>query len=207
MHRANAAGLAALTQLAISYIGVHVLKHACTRLIPRTPGKHLSRSADHFTWQVLALGTSSGTVHLLDYEGNEAGNHTWICLRGQINQPLKELHAVLSTLRILPIDIADALSLPGLQVRQIAAHSAPIQGMSFDDTADHLATCADDGTVLVRWEMRGVPSVSLRMWVTCMCSIIKPYIARCCASTCRCPACTARRARRSGTGIRCALLP
>lgn len=36
-----------------------------------------------------------------------------------------------------------------LQVRVIAAHSSVIHGMSFDRTADHLATCADDGSVLV----------------------------------------------------------
>lgn len=35
------------------------------------------------------------------------------------------------------------------QVRVIAAHSSVIHGMSFDLTADHLGTCADDGSVVV----------------------------------------------------------
>jgi len=55
--------------------------------------------------KVLALATTAGTVHLLDYEGN--------------------------------------------QVRVIAAHSSVIHGMSFDLTADHLGTCADDGSVVI----------------------------------------------------------
>ncbi len=35
------------------------------------------------------------------------------------------------------------------QVRQIAAHQSAIHDISFDASADNLATCADDGSVLV----------------------------------------------------------
>lgn len=55
--------------------------------------------------KILALATTAGSIHLLDYEGN--------------------------------------------QVRVIAAHAAPIHDMAFDLRADHLASCADDGSTLV----------------------------------------------------------
>ena len=43
-------------------------------------------------WQVLALGTSSGTVHLLDYEGNEVGTRASSCPPGGTQCSLTSTH-------------------------------------------------------------------------------------------------------------------
>jgi hypothetical protein len=100
------------------------------------------------TLQVLALGTSSGTVHLLDYEGNEVGTLGLLSGSASDNCTLVSIFDV-QCIAHPYCWWCELLARPDVQVRQIAAHKAPIHGMSFDDTADHLATCAHDGTVLV----------------------------------------------------------
>jgi hypothetical protein len=95
--------------------------------------------------KILALGTSDGSVHLLDYEGNEASG---TCCRGSVafaigcpRHPRSSQPAV-------------------LQVKHYRHHSAPIQDLSFDAEAEHLASCSADGTVAVR------PQQLRRLWQT-----------------------------------------
>ncbi len=56
--------------------------------------------------KILALGTARGSVHVLDYEGNE--------------------------------------------IRRLALHTDRVNDLSFDKDEEHIASCSDDASVVVR---------------------------------------------------------
>lgn len=78
--------------------------------------------------KMLALGTQDGGVHLLDYDGNEV---------------------ILSLLSCLPSCLCLAPASMCLQVRHFQAHKGPVNDLCFDETAEFIGSCSDDGGAMV----------------------------------------------------------
>ena len=90
--------------------------------------------------KILALGTAVGSVHLLDYGGNQAraaagsggGRATFACPPTHTPSP--------------PL---------AHQVRALKEHSGTVTDLCFDESAEHLASCAADGSLVVSGEGEG----------------------------------------------------
>lgn len=92
--------------------------------------------------KILALGTHSGAVHVLDYIGNEVST---VCAT-------VSSHAFDSRLMCRRDDSKETTQLAPslLQVKRIEAHKGPVNEICFDEAIEHIASCSDDGTVVVR---------------------------------------------------------
>jgi vacuolar protein sorting-associated protein 41 len=84
--------------------------------------------------KILAIGTAEGNVHVLDYSGDQAG-------RG--GGHVGSLHAWAHCRPWAP------------QVRCLKLHSGCVNELSFDKQEEHIASCSDDGTVVVGGPQNG----------------------------------------------------
>ncbi len=101
--------------------------------------------------KMLALGTRDGTVHLLDYDGNEVPSSP--SLNNQSN--------LIMCLLTIPVSCASLLLVMVLasghgqttaccpQVRCFQAHKGPVNDLCFDETAEFVGSCSDDGGAMV----------------------------------------------------------
>ena len=87
--------------------------------------------------KMLALGTQDGGVHLLDYDGNEV-----------IKLHLQCLQSPCGTHDIYKYRLNGQLH--ALQVRRFQAHKGPVNDLCFDETAEFIGSCSDDGGAMVR---------------------------------------------------------
>ena len=165
-----------------------------TQLLMRTAATCLTVSD-----KMLALGTAGGSVHLLDYGGNEVRNTdhmTKICLflcvlmtalvcSARIEFDLQtSAHLLQTVCRSSPIMqctgsractarhhacvASNGSVLPSMplsctiwglvQVKRYDAHCSRVNDLCFDDPAEHVASCSDDGSVVVRTELQ-CPSI------------------------------------------------
>ena len=94
--------------------------------------------------KMLALGTQDGTVHLLDYDGNEVSD---------IHQQDIVCVCKCYTPSSLLISAGSSEHRPGLvlQVRRFQAHKGPVNDLCFDETAEFIGSCSDDGGAMVSW--------------------------------------------------------
>jgi WD40 repeat protein len=79
---------------------------------------------------MIALGTLDGTVHILDFLGNQVRPHS------------RPLSLALSRLFINSQIFA-------FQVKEFAAHTAAVNDLSFDIEGEYIGSCSDDGTVVI----------------------------------------------------------
>ena len=151
-----------------------------TQLLMRTAASCLTVSD-----KMLALGTATGSVHLLDYGGNEVERHfaqthhdlsRAVCVNrlhsrcclAQILLPGQMCVANATTL-VLAAPIGDCCA----QVKRYEAHGGRVNDLCFDERAEHVASCSDDGSVVVRsaamvsWSAVSIVLVSLNSCPDC----------------------------------------
>lgn len=82
--------------------------------------------------KLLALGLSKGSVHLLDYEGNEVCMPCMYCSSlGKIRKNRRLQHQA------------------RMQVKRFRSHGKQVNCICFDKNAEFVASCSSDGTVAV----------------------------------------------------------
>ncbi|KAG6474149.1 hypothetical protein ZIOFF_068073 [Zingiber officinale] len=75
--------------------------------------------------RMIALGTHDGTVHILDFQGNQVPK------LGNLQDSPPEM------MLILP------------QVKEYTSHTATVNDISFDSEGEYVGSCSDDGTVVI----------------------------------------------------------
>lgn len=102
--------------------------------------------------KILALGTHSGTVHVLDYNGNEVSQalpKTSIVWDIASDAQYAHHRQLMGSPRFCH----------GVQVKRIEAHKSAVNEICFDEAVEYIASCSDDGTVAVSspcWCMLGM---------------------------------------------------
>jgi len=97
--------------------------------------------------KILALGTQNGTVHVLDYDGNEV---RCTARAQQGPTPLSSVAAPARGPRPLRLWLlCNYLRLPCSQIKCYREHGGAVTDLSFDASAENLASCASDGSLAV----------------------------------------------------------
>ncbi len=92
--------------------------------------------------KILAIGTSKGNVHVLDYSGDEASTEAFDGSRGALGRgnPRSDRRPCL----------------PPAQIRRLELHTGRVNELSFDQQEEHIASCSDDCTVSVSELLHGL---------------------------------------------------
>lgn len=99
--------------------------------------------------KILALGTAEGSIHVLDYAGNEVcaiAARVGIRLAWRAGPARVDLTGAPPThpsRRNRPPHAS-----PRPQVKRLTPHSAPIRHLSFDEEAEYIGSCADSDNVM-----------------------------------------------------------
>jgi hypothetical protein len=97
--------------------------------------------------KILALGTHTGVIHILDYSGNEVRS-------GPRARGLAGLAADIRTCRKGAPDAyataAPCLLPPAAQVKRLQSSTSAVMDISIDRSEEYLASCSQDGVVVVR---------------------------------------------------------
>ena len=105
--------------------------------------------------KILALGTQQGVIHILDYSGNEVCGGT-VC--GGTVGPAHLPALVASCDHRLECQLQRSHVARRLQVKRLQTSSSAIIDLSFDRSEEYLASCSQDGVVVVSLCTRGCSS-------------------------------------------------
>jgi WD40 repeat protein len=91
--------------------------------------------------KVLALGTSKGVIHILDYSGNE------VKIEPIRTSPTHDAHQDRLRYTVLPTTCS---SVARVQVKRFTLNGGPLKHLSFDEKAEYIASSSGDNFVSVR---------------------------------------------------------
>ena len=169
--------------------------------------------------KLLALGTKSGTVLILDYSGDKVEHGGWTMLF--IHCLLQRMHCLLqrslqaATPWLWP-QCHCCITVPWLvQVNQFNVHKGAVHDLSFDETVEFVASCSEDCTVQVSCLSCTSPTMPARQGPTCAdlgvmeacipatrsvpAADVHGVLRRWSMASCRCTACIPRRSSPSST--------
>lgn len=96
--------------------------------------------------KMLLVGTARGHVHVLDYSGNQVRlKFAYACVCGRLGCGASASPRTASAV-ILP----SAVPLSAPQVKAAQVHKGRVTGVSIDAAEEHVASCSEDGTAMVR---------------------------------------------------------
>ncbi|KAG4979909.1 hypothetical protein JHK82_033151 [Glycine max] len=111
--------------------------------------------------RMIALGTHGGTVHILDFLGNQVSRRVssvcCVICRGESRDYcefelfLLELELVILNLRNGMIRVIENLCLLmfSSDVKEFSAHASVVNDLSFDTEGEYIGSCSDDGSVVI----------------------------------------------------------
>ena len=125
--------------------------------------------------KLLALGTHDGTIHVLDFAGNEVQHQTFsiwtsvfavgarmllrsICIYSIHN---RMNHLDYCILLLLEREVGTLPQTPyPLQVKRFEVHKSKVNDISIDDAVEFIASCSDDGSAAVSHSLCGKLSIA-----------------------------------------------